>query len=296
MKEIALTIIEELKSYKELYVIGHNNIDSDSFFSSYLLSVILQSFQIPAKFCMLEDYQILEEDKKEILDFKIEDPIILRREDCQDKYFLLVDHNDPEQSLKEGNGKIVLSIDHHIITGKVKNCYSEEYTSTGLFLYALFKDIYPFSKIQKEIIALTVMADSCFLTTSRFKESDRILLEELNTKLDATEMRRKYFHTTDFSKEKDFNIKNNHKVYHLENLEINRVILKGYQEDKKYLEEYLIRSNELYSNNLFIWNEFDTLHTYVYYKGRFLKEYDKIVTSSMLITKDLLAEIKNIEG
>ena len=290
MKEKALNILEELKTFDELYVIGHNNIDSDSYFSSYLLSTILQSFGINAKFTMLEDYNILEEDKKEIMDFKKEDPILLKREEIESKNFVLVDHNDPDQSLKKNHCNIVLSIDHHIVTGKVKNCYSEEYTSTGLFLYALFKDIYEFDSSLKEIIALTVMADSCFLTTSRFKESDKVLLEELNTSLEANEMRKKYFITTNFQKDIDFNITNNHKVYHVENLEINRVIIKGYKEDEKYLESYINRSNELYPNNLFIWNEFDTLITKVYYKGSFLKEYDHIVTSSMLITKDLIKE------
>ena len=71
------------------------------------------------------------------------------------------------------------------------------------------------------------------------------------------------------------------------------MLQKTYSRDRKYLEEYINRANELYSNNLFIWNEFDTLITEVYYKGEFLKKYDHIVTSSMLITKDLIKEIKN---
>ncbi len=159
MKETALKIIKELKEYNELYVIGHNNIDSDSFFSSYLLSKILQSFGINAKQCILEDYQILEDDRGEIETFKKEDPIVLPKEEIKDKTFILVDHNDPDQSLKM-NANIVLSIDHHIVTNKVKNCYSIEYTSTGLYLYDLFKEIYSFSQEEKDIIALTVITDS----------------------------------------------------------------------------------------------------------------------------------------
>ena len=45
---------------------------------------------------------------------------------------------------------------------------------------------------------------------------------------------------------------------------------------------------------MFIFNDFENLETYVYFRGKLLKTYDHIVTSSMLITKDLVKEIKNI--
>ena len=35
MKETALKIINDLKKYDELYIIGHNNIDFDSYYSSW---------------------------------------------------------------------------------------------------------------------------------------------------------------------------------------------------------------------------------------------------------------------
>ena len=114
MKKEALKIINDLKNYNELYIIGHNNIDCDSYFSSYILFRVLSSFKINVKFCILDDYNILEEDKKQINDFKIEEPIVINRKDIDDKYFILVDHNDPSQSLENDNCNIVLSIDHHI--------------------------------------------------------------------------------------------------------------------------------------------------------------------------------------
>ena len=99
--------------------------------------------------------------------------------------------------------------------------------------------------------------------------------------------------TTDFSKDMDYLIHNNHKVYHVDDFEINRVIMKGNREDREKVQRIIQRSNELYPNNLFIWNEYDEKHTMVYYRGSFLKEYDLIITSSMLITKDLIKEIKD---
>ena len=293
MKDIALKIINDLKKYDELYILGHNNIDSDSYFSSYLLYKILKSFNLNVHFCMLDDYSILEEDKKEIEDFKQEEPIILKRNEIKDKTFILVDHNDPSQSLKEDKSNIALSIDHHIISRKVDNCFSSEFTSTGLFIYSLFKEVFTFSQDLKDIVALTVMADSCFLTTSRFKESDKLLFNELHTALDVNDIRKKYFRITDFNMNIDFNINNNHKVYHVDDIEINRVIIKGYDNEKKYMDEYVKRSNEIFDNNLFIWNDFENLITYVYFEGKLLKTYNHIVTSSMLITKDLINEIKS---
>ena len=135
------------------------------------------------------------------------------------------------------------------------------------------------------------MCDSCYLTTSRFKASDKIIFNELNSSLDVNIIRKKYFKTTDFNLDMDFNIKNNHKVYHVLDYEINRVILKINADDLKYIDSYVKRSNEIYSNNLFIVNDFDNLVTYVYYKTKLVKTYDHIVTSSMLITKELINEI-----
>lgn len=285
-------ILNDLKRYNELYIIGHNNIDCDSYFSSYILYKVLKKFNINVFFSILDTYNILEEDKKIINDFKIEEPVIINSKDLTNKKFILVDHNDPDQSIKTINN-IVLAIDHHIETNKVKNCYSVEYTSTCLYIYDIFKDIYKFNKKERNIIALTVMTDSCFLTTSRFKVSDKLLYEELNSSLEVNKIRKKYFVTTDFTGDITYNITNSHKVYHVESYEVNRVIVKAYEKDRKHLEEYVCKSNEIYSNNLFIWNEFDTLKTLVYFRGEFLKEYDHIITSSMLITKDLIKEIKN---
>ena len=293
MKDTALKIIDQIKGYNELYIIGHNNIDTDSYFSSYLLYKVLKEYIPNVHFCMLDDYAILEEDKRIIDDFKIEDALILKRSEINGKSFILVDHNDPSQSLKEGDYEVVLSIDHHIITDRVKNTYSIEYTSTGLFIYDLFKDIFEFNRELKDIVALTVMSDSCFLTTSRYKDSDKVLFNELNCSLDVNEMKHKYFKTIDFSLDMDYNIINSHKVYHVMDIEVNRVIIKCYSNELKYIDNYIARACELYKNNLFINNVFDTIETNVYFNGELIKHFDKIITSSMLITKELINEIKD---
>lgn len=284
-------LLKKFKNIDSIYVIGHNNMDFDSYFSSYILSKILRSLNINAMFTILDDYNIGDDDKKIINDYKKETPIILKRKEIDNKNFILVDHNDIDQSLKNDNCNILLAIDHHIDSKKVKECYSVEYTSTLLYIYDLFKNIYKFSEEEKELIALSVMTDSEYLTTTRFKDSDKELYKKLNININPKEIQSKYFKTTDFSFDINYNIKNNYKFYNIENININRVILKGYFNDRKYIDKYLNEFSKLYNNALFIWNEYDTLKTLVYFNSNLVKEYDYILTSSVLIIKDLFKNI-----
>lgn len=280
-------ILNKLKNFETIYIIGHNNMDFDSYFSSYILSKILSRLNINAIFTILDDYNIGDEDRKIINDYKKEEPTILNRKEINNKNFILVDHNDTDQSLKNDNCNIILAIDHHIDSKKVKECYSVEYTSTLLYIYNLFKNIYKFNNEEKKLIAISVMTDSEYLTTTRFKDSDKKLYDELNVDIDSKEIQSKYFKTTDFNLNINYNIKNNYKLYNIENTNINRLILKGYYNDRKYIDKYLNEFSKTYNNTLLIWNEYDTLKTLVYYNSKLVKEYDYILTSSVLIIKDL---------
>ena len=282
--------LEQLKKYDEIYVIGHNNIDFDSVFSSLVLSKILKSYNINANFTILDDYTFSDENKEIINDYLKEEPIVLNREEINNKNFILVDHNDINQSLKNEDCNILFAIDHHIDCKKIKECYSLEYTSTLLYIYDIFKNIYNFNEMEKELISLSVITDSEYLTSTRFKESDKKLYDELNIQMDINKLKNKYFKTTDFTNDIDYNVKNNYKYYNIDNKEINRVILKTYNKDRKYINKYLIRINNLYNNSLFIWNEYDTLTTLVYYNNKLVKEYNYILASSVLIIKDLIKE------
>ena len=287
-----MKIIEDLKNLDLVYIIGHDNIDADSYFSSYVLSRILRRFGINAYFTILDNYTLSLENKELIEDYVKEKPFILKIEDINNKNFILVDHNDIAQSLKNNNCNVIFAIDHHIDTKTIKNCYTKEYTSTLLYIYDMFKKTYKFNKFEKDLIALSVMADSEYLTSSRFKESDKILYDELNVDLDVNKIRDKYFKTTDFNLDINYNIKSNYKLYNIENHVINRVILKGYSKDKNYLDIYLKEINDMYDNSLVIWIEYDTKKTYVYYKEYLFKVYDYVLTSSVLIINDLLEKEK----
>lgn len=281
--------INNLKDLDHIYIIGHNNVDADSYFSSYILSKILRSLNIDSDFVILDDYMISEENKEIIEDYLKEKPIIIKRSNIENKNFILVDHNDTDQSLKTDKCNVLFSIDHHINTNKVK-CYTEEYTSTLLYIYDLFKDIYNFTKEEKQLIALSVMTDSEYLTSTRYKESDKKLYEELDIDIDYKKVRNKYFKTTDFNLDIRFNITNNHKPYNIEDRNIDRVILKGYFKDRHNIPIYLEEINKIYNNNFLIWNEYDTLKTEVYYNGKLALEYNYILTSSVLILKELIKD------
>jgi len=288
LKNEELEKLNKLKNINKIYIIGHNNIDFDSYFSSYILSKILKNFNINAEFTILDDYNISEDSKEIIDDYNKEEPIILNREAIDNKNFIFVDHNDINQSLKNNNCNILFAIDHHIDSKKVKECYSVEYTSTLLYIYDMFKKIYKFNEEEKKLIALSVITDSEYLTTTRFKDSDKELYDELNVNIDQKKIQNKYFKTTNFSLDTRYNIKNNYKSYNIENININRLILKAYSKDRNNIYNYLEEFNKLYNNTLLIWNEYDTSKTLVYFNSNLVKVYDYILTSSILIIKDLI--------
>ena len=102
------------------------------------------------------------------------------RQNHRYNFFVLVDHNNLEGLSSEN---VLGAIDHHIITGEVYDTLEIEYASTCLLIYDLFKDEYEFSDEEKELIALSVLADTDYLCSSRFTEEDKKLFNELNFKL-----------------------------------------------------------------------------------------------------------------
>ena len=49
-------LLNIIKKYNEIYIIGHKNPDADSIFSSLILENILKYFNINAKAIILEDF------------------------------------------------------------------------------------------------------------------------------------------------------------------------------------------------------------------------------------------------
>lgn len=275
-----------LQNISRLYVIGHLHPDADAIFSSYLLSKILNYFGVKAEFAILENDFYSGDDQRLIEDFLPEKPSILK--DIENCTFLLVDHNDYDQSV--GKLDIIGSVDHHIYTGKVIPTLEIEYASTGLFIYDLFKACYPFSEEEKNLVALTVLSDTEYLVSSRYRESDAILYQNLDVNLDVCDLQKKYFVTTDFSQSVENNFYKNYKKYLRNSKEINKVSFKVYKEDQVHLNSYLEYLQNLSGVWLLIWSEYDGDYSEVYlWDGQTLTSffYNYTVTSAVLIMKDL---------
>lgn len=277
-KEVLEDIINSCRD-KKVYVIGHHNPDPDSVFSAYLLTNIFKSMGIDAVFSV-RDRKIIDEDL--INDYLEEKAKTIRKYD--DKYFILVDHNNLDGIDKD---KVIGAIDHHKITSEVDNLIEIEYASCGLLIYDLFKYIYKFSKKEKVLIVLSVLSDTDYLVSSRFSLEDKKLYNELKLKLDENELKLKYFKTTDFSKSISNNLHSNYKEY-MDGM-IKRSMIYSYSDDyKKYYSLYVSKLEEN-NINLLIWCDYEGKKVYVHYNGL------DVVLPSFTTSTNLIMEYLDIE-
>ncbi len=282
-EEILEEIIKKSKEYEEVYIIGHQNPDVDSIFSSYLLSNILKSLGVNAKFASLNNnYEYKKNDRKLIEDYLNELPITI---DVDNK-FILVDHNSLE-GISQSN--VIGAIDHHIITGEVYNTIEIEYASTGLLIYDLFKDQYNFNEYEKILIALTVLSDTEYLCSSRYSIEDKKLFDSLNLDIDIKMLQKKYFQINNFNLSKEENLKIDYKEYSIDNFLIKRSIISSYKKEYDlYYKDYINFISEDIKR-LLVWCDYESKKTYVYFNKNFL-EYNYILTSTNVILKRLKEE------
>lgn len=279
-KDIIDNIINNYKNEK-VYVIGHQHSDPDSLFSSLLLTNILKSYGIDAVFAVRDENFV---DQKLITDFLKEQYQVI--DNYQDKKFILVDHNSLDRMDKD---QVIAAFDHHIITNEVDNLIEAEYASTGLLIYDLFKDIYSFSEEEKLLIALTVLSDTEYLVSSRFKKEDKELYESLNLNLDEKVFQKKYFETTNFSLNIDDNIHKDYKEYSYNGYNIKRSIITSYHHDwEEHYSDYILEITR-HDINLLIWCDYETKTTYISYNGKdYIFPY--FTTSTNLVLKYLEKE------
>lgn len=287
-KQLLEKILSKAKEQDMVYVIGHKRPDIDSIFSSYLLSNVLNHLGINSRPCILNNgYEVVENDKAMLKDYKTFDLEVL---DSTNYSFILVDHNHLDGLDKEN---VIGAIDHHMHTNEVDNVLEMEYASTGLLIYDLFKDVYPFSKEEKELIGLTVLTDTEYLTSSRFSEEDELLYDELGLELDVSSLQKKYFKISDFS---DFDqlLYSDYKEYDFEGEHINRSIIKSYTDEfNSYFEtvkEHIKNKKGIW---LVIWNNYESRETFAIFKGEVYR-LDFFTTSTNLVLK-YLKESKDVK-
>ena len=271
-KDLLNEIIDKCKN-KKVYVIGHSNPDIDSIFSAYLLTKILKKYKVDAVFS-LRDENII---NKELISLLDEDYEVIN--DYNNKYFVLVDHNNLN-SIKSEN--VIGAIDHHRITGEVEDLIEIEYASTALLIYDLFKDNYKFTKKDKKLIALTVVLDTDFLLSTRFSDEDRKLYNELNINLNINNLKKKHLIITDFNKDINYNLYEDYKEYNYNGKSIKRSTIKSYTKEKdEYINEYLKEISN-YNINLMIWCDYEAEKTYICFNNSII-EHPFFTTSTNLV-------------
>ena len=250
-------------------------------FSSLLLTHALKGMGINAVFAVRDEDFV---DSEMIRDHLMEDYEVVK--DYANKKFLLVDHNLLTGIPKEN---VIGSIDHHRISGEVDDLIEMEYASCGLLIYDLFKDMYSFSEDDKRMIALTVLSDTDFLTSSRFGEEDQKLYQELHVDLDPNQYKKKYLKTTVFNLNVNDTFFQDYKEYDYDTLKIKRSTIKSYTKDReKYYDQY-VQEMSKHSINLLIWCDYEELATYICYNGISLK-FPYFTTSTTLVLDYLKKE------
>lgn len=256
----------ELKKYEPIYIIGHKKPDVDTIFSSYLLSNILNYFNIESYPCILNDGYVINQYNGSIINDYLEfNPKVIDINDIGKYHFAIVDHNDPIQSVDEKNN-IVFGMDHHKNSNKLNNILFSDLCSNCLFIYDYFKEIYPFNKYEKTLIMVATLTDTLFFKTDRYKEKDKKLVEELNIKLDNIKLLNKYFIETDLSMGIDKYTEKSDRDFSFKDITFSSSVIYVKKEDLEKMNEY---KNIIFSkdwNHLGIWVDLEKNKTYVYFK------------------------------
>ena len=135
-----LDLINNLDRSKKILVIGHKKPDTDTIFSSYLMSKVLQSLGYDALYAVLDGEKISEDCTKQVMDNFDYSPLILDKKDIFKYNYFLTDHNDVNQSI--GDASLVLgAIDHHPDAGMVRVIVTS-YVSTCLAIYDMCSSFY----------------------------------------------------------------------------------------------------------------------------------------------------------
>lgn len=284
--------LDDLKKYEPIYVIGHMNPDIDTAASSKLVSSILNSKGIKSYYAILDkNYEFNEYNKRLINDVMSYNPVIIKTEDINKYNWFLTDHNDPEQSVGL-SANIVGCIDHHMNSKKVKNIILSDIGSAALFVYDLFKKEYSFNEEEKRSIFFAFMDDSKYGMSSRYKESDAIIADELGFGRNYKELFRKYFIPTDLTKGIEYVINNGYKKVRYENIFFESSFIETYGING--LEEYkkIIKSKESFLGR---WVDYESEKTYVIFKYDnkiYEKEYPFIASRATTVMKDLIEYLK----
>lgn len=258
--------ILNLKNNSPIHIIGHKNPDVDTVVSSYLLSNIFNFLGIASYPCVLdENYEMDLYNKRIINDYLEYNPIIIKSNEINRHNFVLVDHNDPIQSL--GTDKnILLCIDHHQNSNMLDKVILGNYCANALFIYKLFKNIYHFNEKERQLIMLAIFTDTLFLKTNRYKNIDEELAKELNINLDNNQLLDKYFIPTNIECGISRYIKKSDRDFSYEDTTFSSSVIQLLKCDDMIIAEYRDAVLSKDDNHLGILRDLNKGKTYVFCK------------------------------
>ena len=165
MGEMVKQLKQVLKNQKEVSIIGHDNIDVDSFLSGILLEKLLKFMGINARFMILEPikyddtYSVL----KKIGINNMHDYYYPYEDES--RILFLVDHYETSHK-----GRVIGCIDHHptIKDNDYEFSYVRNATSAGFMVYELMKEAkYPFNLKDLTFVVTSMMIDTVSFRSSK---------------------------------------------------------------------------------------------------------------------------------
>lgn len=284
--------IKELKKHEPLYVIGHKNPDIDTAVSSSLLASILTYFGIEAYPSILDkNYDFDPYNKKMMDDCIVYKPKVIKTQEASKYNFVIVDHNNPIQSVGE-DATIVFGMDHHKNSNKINNILISTLCCNSLFIYDYFKDSYPFSKEELYQIYMATLNDSAFFRASRYTSADKKILDTMGIHIDTEELFHKYFELTDLSNGMDNIIHKYNKIYEYNGVRFNTSLIKSNNKNQYLLEEYKKCLQKEDESILGVWQNFESKETFAFfwYKHKLQSWYYPYIASR---SKDVMNDVVN---
>lgn len=288
--------LDYLNGISNLIVIGHRSPDIDSIVSSKIIVDILKGSKIEAKYAIIEGDNPNEYNMSMINDCMQYNPFIIKENEISNYRYFLVDHNDLNQSVLDPS-LVVGCIDHHhdakdFLNHKVLSSYC----CTALFIFKLFYKRYCFTKEQKKQIFLATLNDSNYGLSSRYHFKDSLLINKLGYNHDFKKYFKKYFITTDLSKNINEVFKNNSlKKYDFDGIKFKSSSINSLNSINRENYMNFIKNNK--ENFLGIWYDYEINYTYVYFKynnSYYEFTYNYNASRSQKVIKDVLKIIKKV--
>lgn len=168
------------------YVFGHKNPDTDSIMSSLVMTEFLKLKNIEAKAFRQGD---ITKEVRFVLDhIGIEEPELLPELEEGSKV-VLVDHNDPKETVENLDDLIVTDVvDHHAIkleTSYPVNFRAESVGCTNTVLYKMFKEAgFEISEEVGMMMLSAIISDSLLFKSPTYTKEDQRVVDELVELLD----------------------------------------------------------------------------------------------------------------